>query len=148
MGDRKDTLRRALIALEAPDLHILRVSPVYETEPQGLLEQDWFLNIVAAGETILLPRQLLFRIRRIERAFGRRRTVPNGPRTLDIDILFYAQAVVRTAELEIPHPRYAERRFVLAPLADLEPEWRDPRTGKTIRYLLDELKGQKVRKVR
>ena len=145
VGDRRATLERALEALNATDLRILRPSPIYETEPQGLREQEWFLNLVAEAETSLFPRQLLQRIRRVERAFGRKRTVPNGPRTLDIDILFFGRSIIQTAELEVPHPRYAERRFVLAPMADLAPDWRDPVSGKSIRVLLDEVKGQKIR---
>jgi 2-amino-4-hydroxy-6-hydroxymethyldihydropteridine diphosphokinase len=119
---------------------------MYETEPQGLREQAWFLNIVAEAATSLAPDQLLLHIRQIEEYFGRMRAIPNGPRTLDIDILFYADLVILTSDLEIPHSRYAARRFVLAPMADLAPEWRDPVSGKTIRYLLDELQGQTVRK--
>lgn len=147
VGDRRATLHHALQALAAPDLRILRQSPIYETEPQGLREQDWFLNLVVEAETSLFPRQLLQRIRRVERAFGRKRAVANGPRTLDIDILFFGRSIIHTADLEVPHPRYSERRFVLAPMADLAPAWRDPLSGKTIRALLDDLQGQKVRLV-
>lgn len=147
VGDRRATLDSGICALEAPDLHVLRISPVYETEPQGLREQEWFLNLVVEAETTLFPRQLLQRIRRVERSFGRKRGVPNGPRTLDIDILFFARSTIHTLDLQVPHPRYAERRFVLAPLADLAPDWRDPLTGKSMRFLLDDLQGQKVRLV-
>ena len=147
VGDRRATLERGIEALNAPDLRILRVSPIYETEPQGLREQEWFLNLAVEAETSLFPRQLLQRIRRVEREFGRKRSVPNGPRTLDIDILFFGRSVIQTAELQVPHPRYSERRFVLAPMADLAPDWRDPMSGKNMRYLLDEVKGQKVRKI-
>ena len=147
VGDRRATLDRGLEALNAPDLRILRVSPIYETEPQGLREQEWFLNLVAEAETSLFPRQLLQRIRRVEREFGRKRTVPNGPRTLDIDILFFARSIIQSADLQVPHPRYSERRFVLAPMADLAPDWRDPQSGRSMRVLLDDLQGQKVRRV-
>jgi len=147
VGDRRATLDRGLEALNTPDLRILRVSPIYETEPQGLREQEWFLNLVAEAETSLFPRQLLQRIRRVEREFGRKRTVPNGPRTLDIDILFFARSIIQSADLQVPHPRYSERRFVLAPMADLAPDWRDPQSGRSMRVLLDDLQGQKVRRV-
>jgi len=147
VGDRRATLDRGLEALNAPDLRILRVSPIYETEPQGLREQEWFLNLVVEAETSLFPRQLLQRIRRVEREFGRKRTVPNGPRTLDIDILFFARSIIQSADLQVPHPRYSERRFVLAPMADLAPDWRDPQSGRSMRVLLDDLQGQKVRRV-
>jgi 2-amino-4-hydroxy-6-hydroxymethyldihydropteridine diphosphokinase len=103
------------------------------------------VNLVAEVETELFPMQLLLRLGRVERALGRVRTVPKGPRIIDIDILFHGRAIVRTAKLEIPHPRMAERRFVLAPLADLAPELRHPATHKTIREMLDAAPKQAVR---
>ena len=147
VGDREGHLRAAVERLAAGDLRILRVSPVYETEPLEMTAQRWFLNQVVEAGTSLFPKQLLARVGRIERALGRVRTVPNGPRTIDIDILLYGAAVVRTAELEIPHPRMAARRFVLAPLADLCPELRHPVTGKTVREMLEAAPGQGVRRV-
>jgi 2-amino-4-hydroxy-6-hydroxymethyldihydropteridine diphosphokinase len=89
--------------------------------------------------------ELLARIGKIERALGRVRTVAKGPRTIDIDILLYGDAVVRNATLEIPHPRMAERRFVLAPLADLAPGLRHPVTHRTVREMLDTAPAQMVR---
>ena len=145
LGDRDAMLRRALEALESPRLHILRVSPIYETEPMDVPGQPWFLNQVAEAETDLFPLQLLHHTAKIETALGRRRLKPKGPRSIDIDILLYANAVVRMPVLEIPHPRFRERRFVLAPLADLAPDLRDPLTRKSIRELLSELHGQVVR---
>ena len=109
-------------------------------------EQRWFLNLAAEFETELFPKQLLHRIQKIEKNLGRRRTVPNGPRTIDIDILLYGNSVIVTDELEIPHPRYRERRFALAPLAELNPELRDPLTRKTVGEMLAGLKGQAIRK--
>ena len=100
-------------------------------------DQRWFLNLVVEAETELFPLQLLARLQRIERDLGRVRTVARGPRTLDIDILLYGQAVIQRPDLEIPHPRMAERRFVLAPLADLAPDLRHPVTRKTVRELLE-----------
>ncbi len=94
-----------------------------------------------------LAYQLLARTSRIERALGRIRTTPKGPRVIDIDILLYGSATVRTAKLEIPHPRMTERRFVLAPLADLAPDQRHPISHKTIRELLDEVQGQTARRL-
>jgi 2-amino-4-hydroxy-6-hydroxymethyldihydropteridine diphosphokinase len=108
--------------------------------------QHWFLNLVAEAETDLFPLQLLQRTSKIETQLGRRRLAPKGPRNIDIDILLYGNAVVTTAALELPHPRFRGRRFVLAPLADLAPELRDPVTRKTVRALLEELRGQAVRK--
>ena len=102
---------------------------------------------MAEAETELFPKQLLARLARIERDLGRVRTVAKGPRTLDIDILLYGQAVVRGPDLEIPHPRMAERRFVLAPLADLAPDLRHPETRKTVREMLEAAPAQGVRRV-
>lgn len=148
VGDREANLRHALDRLQSRDLRLRRASGLYETEPVGLREQRWFLNQVAEFETELFPLQLLSRINRLEKALGRRRTVVNGPRTIDIDILLYGNAVVKTAELTIPHPRYRERRFVLEPLAELNPTLRDPETSQTIAAMRDAVRGQVVRDTR
>ena len=145
VGDREANLRAAIERLRAPDLRVLRVSPVYETEPVDYTQQRWFLNLVVEAETGLFPMQLLARVARIESALGRLRAVPKGPRTLDIDILLYGKAVVRSEALEIPHPRMGERRFVLAPLADLAPGLRHPVTHKTVREMLEAAPAQTVR---
>lgn len=147
IGDRERNLQTALQELNRPDLRILRVSGVYETEPLEMRAQGWFLNLVAEAETSLFPRQLLSRIAGIERRLGRKRAVPKGPRTLDIDILLYRKFVMQTDSLTIPHPRMAERRFVLQPIVDLAPEMRHPVLRKTMRELLGETTGQIVRRV-
>ena len=134
LGDREANLRAAL-----DRLGVLRVSPIYETEPTDLPGQPWFLNLAAEADTPLFPRQLLARTQRIERELGRVRTVPKGPRTIDIDILLFGDTVIHTTELEIPHPRMAGRRFVLHPLADLAPGLRHPVTGLTVREMLAKL---------
>jgi 2-amino-4-hydroxy-6-hydroxymethyldihydropteridine diphosphokinase len=113
----------------------------------GLREQRWFLNMVAEFACDLFPKQLLHRMQSVERALGRKRAVANGPRTIDLDILLYGNAVVRAEELEIPHPRYRERRFTLTPLAELNPGLRDPVTRKTMAEMLGELRGQVARRV-
>ena len=149
VGDSETLLQSALDGLNGPDLKLLRVSSLYETEPVGLREQRWFLNLAAEFETKLFPKQLLHRIQKIEQDLGRRRTlVRNAPRTIDIDILLYGNFVITTDELEIPHPRYRERRFTLAPLAELNPELRDPVTRKTVAEMLAGLRGQAIRKRR
>ena len=147
VGDRDGNLRAAIERLEAPDLHVLRVSPVYETEPMELTTQRWFLNLAVEAETTLFPKMLLTRVGRIERDLGRVRTVAKGPRTIDIDILFYGSSVVETERLKIPHPSIAERRFVLAPLADLAPYLRHPVTHKTVREMLDAAPKAKVKAI-
>jgi 2-amino-4-hydroxy-6-hydroxymethyldihydropteridine diphosphokinase len=131
VGDREANLRAAIERLPA-----LRVSPVYETEPVDYTDQPWFLNLVVEMDTGLSPLELLAMTSRIEQELGRVRTVAKGPRTIDIDILLYGDAVVSTPELEIPHPRMAERRFVLAPLADLAPDLLHPVSHLTIRRML------------
>jgi 2-amino-4-hydroxy-6-hydroxymethyldihydropteridine diphosphokinase len=147
VGDRAGNLRAAIEALPGAGVKVLRVSPVYQTEPVEYTAQAWFLNLVVEAETELFPLQLLARTARIERTLGRVRTVPKGPRTIDIDILLYGKSVVQSAELEIPHPRMAERRFVLAPLADLAPDLRHPVLQKTIRELLADAPPQTVRRL-
>ncbi len=116
-------------------------SSVYSTAPVGLADQPRFLNAVIALETALTPFELLGAVLLIERDFGRDRTasVPNGPRTLDLDILLYGDLVLSEAGLEIPHPRLAQRAFVLVPLNEIAPNFRDPRSGKTVSQLLEEL---------
>jgi 2-amino-4-hydroxy-6-hydroxymethyldihydropteridine diphosphokinase len=113
-----------------------RLSPIYETEPEGISDQGWFLNAVVEAHTKLLPLQLLSAVKKIETLMKRKNTIRNGPRVIDIDILFYQSAVIHNAELTIPHPRLHQRRFVLAPMADLSPNWRDPVSKKTIAELL------------
>lgn len=148
LGDRRASLRDALDTLEAPDLHIGALSPIYETEPLEVVDQPWFLNLVAEAATTLSPIELLARLQDVERTFGRRRTIPKGPRTLDIDILYYGRLVLDTPELTIPHPRVSERRFVLVPLADIAPGLRDPRTGRTVLEMIEEAPaGQVVRRI-
>jgi 2-amino-4-hydroxy-6-hydroxymethyldihydropteridine diphosphokinase len=126
---------------------LLRASSLYETAPMGLTDQPWFLNQVAEFETSLFPLQLLHRIHHIENDLGRVRTVVNGPRTVDIDIILYSDTIMRTEELQIPHPRYRERRFVLEPLAELHPTLRDPATGEPIAALLEAVRAQSVRRL-
>lgn len=147
IGDRQSNLQAAIERLAATGLRILRASPIYETEPVDYTSQRWFLNQVAEAETELFPMQLLSRIGKIERELGRVRTLPKGPRTIDIDILLYGKMVVHSAALEIPHPRMAQRRFVLAPLADLAPDLRHPVTGLTVREMLHEAPAEAVRRL-
>jgi len=126
LGDRAAHIARALERLGENGVRIARRSSLYQTEPVEFLEQGWFLNAAVEAQTELMPRQLLRVIRHIEQQLGRRRTVRAGPRTIDIDILLYGASIVRAAELEIPHPRMAGRRFVLVPMAEIAPTLRHP----------------------
>jgi 2-amino-4-hydroxy-6-hydroxymethyldihydropteridine diphosphokinase len=146
LGDRERMLERALALLEAPDLRIQRVSSLYETAPVDVPDQPSFLNLVAEAETDLFPKQLLARIHKAEHQLGRRRVRPKGPRTIDIDILLFGEAVMDTDELTVPHPRLAERRFVLEPLAELAPDLRHPVTRRTAAEMLGSVREQAVRK--
>lgn len=147
LGDRGAHLRAAIEKLPAAGIRVLRESPVYETEPVGYAHQPWFLNMVLEAETALFPMQLLARTARIERELGRVPTRPNGPRIIDIDILLYGKAAVHAARLEIPHPRMHQRRFVLAPLADLAPELIHPLFHRTVRQLLEAAPPETVRRL-
>jgi len=145
IGDREENLRRAVVLLECGDLRIARRSSVYETEPQDVRNQPWFLNAVVEVETTLFPLQLLHWILKIEKQMGRRRTTPKGPRSIDIDILLYGNFVISSPTLTVPHPGLATRRFVLEPMAEMAPELRHPVLRKTMRELMQATAGQVVR---
>jgi 2-amino-4-hydroxy-6-hydroxymethyldihydropteridine diphosphokinase len=129
-------LERALVAMNSAGIQVVRQSSLYVTEPLNAPGQAWFLNAVVEAETSLLPVQLLHALLKIERQLGRRRITPHGPRTIDLDILFYGSSVIRSRELEVPHPRLTERRFVLVPLAQIAPEFRHPTLRLTVTHLL------------
>jgi 2-amino-4-hydroxy-6-hydroxymethyldihydropteridine diphosphokinase len=147
VGDRETHLARALERLAENDVRVLRTSGVYETEPRDVPDQSWFLNQVVEAETELFPIQLLSRLQKIERALGRLPALPKGPRTIDLDILLYGSAIVSVPDLDIPHPRMTDRRFVLEPLAELAPELRHPRTGQTVKEMLAQVGNQKVHRI-
>ncbi len=136
LGNPARQLEAAGRALENGGLQILRKSSLFETEPLGYAAQPWFLNQVLEAETTASPWELLNLAKGIERRRGRRPGPKNGPRTIDIDILFMAGVILRTKTLTVPHPRLAGRRFILAPLAELAPGLVHPVLGQTIRTLL------------
>lgn len=138
VGDSRAHLRQALVRLGDAG-RVTAVSRIWRSEPVGYAEQDWFLNMALVWETALQPLQALEQIRTIESEMGRTREVPNGPRTIDLDILLWDDLVYNKPGLAIPHPRMHERRFVLGPAADVAPAWVHPTLGKTVQELLDDL---------
>ena len=145
LGDRAAYLLLGLSALSRlPKTHLLRLSPVYETDPVGP-PQPPYLNMVAELETALSPTGLLAEMLRIEKALGRERRERWGPRTLDLDLLLYGDLVLEEEGLSVPHPRLHERAFVLVPLLDLLPEGRHPLLGQSFAELLASLDASSVR---
>lgn len=135
LGDRAAALRAAAAGLRR-FLNVTAVSPVYETAPMYVTDQDPFLNSVLAAETDLAPEVLLVAVKELERRLGRTPSLRYGPRRIDIDILFYGDRVMDRPDLEIPHPRLAERAFVLVPAADIAPGWRHPESGLSVAEML------------
>ena len=138
LGDRRGHLEWAIGRLRA-SLANLRASPFLDTEPVDVPDtQPRYLNAVVVGETDVPAETLLDTLRRLEGERGRERPSFRAARTLDLDLIFYGDQVIRTEDLEVPHPRFRTRRFVLEPLATLAPDWRDPVSGRTVGELLEE----------
>jgi len=136
LGDRLANLKQAISSL-TPQLDIKAKSSVYETPPWGFEDQPKFLNQVIKGQTYLDPEPLLKHLKRLEVALGRKESFPNGPRLIDMDILFYDDLIVEKPSLVIPHPRVHERAFVLLPLTDIAPDLVHPGNKKSVRGMLE-----------
>jgi 2-amino-4-hydroxy-6-hydroxymethyldihydropteridine diphosphokinase len=136
VGDRARNLQDAIEALAGAGAEVIRISSIYETEPVDLREQPWFLNCVVEAQTNLPPLELLLALRAIETHMGSKKLVPKGPRLIDMDILLYGNEAIDAPELQVPHPRMHQRRFVLAPLAEIAPQSRHPISGLTAAEML------------
>lgn len=147
LGDRSLNLRQAIDKLGELG-KVAAVSSFYDTEPVELTSQPWFLNCVAKLDTEKMPRQLMAAILAIEQQMGRQRKQQKGPRTIDIDILFFGSSIIDIPSVTVPHPKLHERRFVLEPLAEIAPEVRHPIFKRSVRELRDALPaGQTVKRV-
>lgn len=143
LGDRENNIEEAISLLKA-NVRLIKRSSFYETEPVGFSDQPWFLNIAAECETALSPQSLLQFTQSIEHRMKRVKTIVNGPRIIDIDILFYENENIETETLIIPHPRMLERAFVLVPLYEISPDL--VVSGKGIKNLIGDLNGKEIRK--
>lgn len=140
LGLREEQLKRAIKELGSlSHTEVLDLSSLYETEPVGVKDQPWFLNLVSVLRTAIPPQELLFRLKKIESQMGRGKGGRWGPRIIDLDILLYDDLVFSSPRLVIPHPRMHQRSFVLLPLTEMAPQWRHPILGKGIWQLAEGL---------
>jgi len=146
-GSPADTCLAALTALEARGVKILRRSPFYESAPVPVSDQPWYVNGVAQVDTRLSPEELLALLHELERQFGRERRELNEARVMDLDLIAYGQRVRDAPPPILPHPRMADRAFVLLPLRDIAPGWVHPVSGRTVEQLIARLPtGQQIRR--
>jgi len=137
LGDRQANIRAAIAALPSAGAQVNQISSLYETEPVDFLDQPWFLNCVVETETSLEPHALLQALHSIETQLGSKKEFAKGPRKIDLDILLYGAETIATPDLQVPHPRMLQRRFVLAPLAEIVPNLQHPSWPATAAVLLD-----------
>jgi 2-amino-4-hydroxy-6-hydroxymethyldihydropteridine diphosphokinase len=138
LGDRLENLREVERLLVDAGVQILQKSPIYETEPVGLKNQGWFLNMVVEAETDLSAQELLQIVKQVESSMGREKANKWGPRIIDIDILLFGQEVVDSEDLQIPHRLMHKRKFVLIPFNEIAPDVLHPKIKKTVKELLNE----------
>lgn len=145
IGKRERNVVDAIEMLSKEDgIIVKKVSSLYETEPEGVEDQEWFINAVARVETSIVPLELLRALKNIESLMGRGKSIRWGPRKIDIDILLYGSLVINYPELIIPHPLMHRRAFVLVPLAEIAPEVIHPILNESIQNLLSNLNSTKI----
>ena len=146
LGDRKRNIERAVEAINSiPYTDVEKMSSVYETEPVGYARQDNFYNCVVYVVSKFEPNEMLGICLGIEAGFGRERGLKNGPRILDIDVIFADNQKIKTRNLEVPHPRYHERRFVLEPLLEIFPDGKV--FGMEFKHYISKIEGQQIKKL-
>lgn len=144
LGNKKENLTHA-VQLLSEKIDILKTSSFYETEPVGYKDQPWFMNIVVEGTTHLSPEDLLVFTQSIEQAMKRVKTIVNGPRIIDVDILLYESVKINTETLIIPHPRMTERAFVMYPLFEISPDLIID--GKSLKNMMESFKGEEIKRL-
>lgn len=144
LGNKKENLTYA-VQLLSEKINILKTSSFYETEPVGYKDQPWFMNIVVEGTTHLSPEDLLVFTQSIEQAMKRVKTIVNGPRIIDVDILLYESVKINTETLIIPHPRMTERAFVMYPLFEISPDLIID--GKSLKNMMESFKGEEIKRL-
>ena len=142
VGNKLINMKKAITSIKK-NLRVTKISPIYKTEPVGYKKQDWFLNCAVEAETDMEPFKLLSFLKSIEKRLKRKKVFRYGPRTMDIDIIFYGDKILKSGKLVIPHPRMHRRLFVLEPLSRISPNFVHPEYKKTIEELKNKLKSKK-----
>ena len=143
LGDKKENIKTAIKKMELYGIKVTKQGKLYKTKPYGYTEQPIFLNTAVEVETALSPKELLKALLKIEKEMGRVRKIHWGPRTIDLDIIFFDELVINEENLKVPHPDMQNREFVLKPVCDIEPCWVHPVFCETVKTLLEKLKNAK-----